>query len=110
MVVIDWKTMTSHYICNLFRALYSFKWLETHWHERKVKIKEIDITEMSAHATRPPGYIEYDKKHKYFRVHCIDGKCIHVKRLKIEGKREMSAAEFNSGYVNKVNSCDRLFG
>lgn len=105
--------MTSQYICNLFRALYSFKWLQTHWHGRKVTIKEIDITEICINSRpvdrKPPGYVEYDKKHKYFRVHCIDGQCIRIKRLKIEGKREMLASEFNSGYINKVNLCDRFF-
>lgn len=105
--------MTSQYICNLFRALYSFKWLQTHWHGRKVTIKMIDITETSINSTpvehRPPGHAEYDKKHKHLRVNCIDGQCIRIKRLKIEGKREMSASEFNCGYINKVNSCDRFF-
>lgn len=113
MPIINWKTMTSQYICNLFRALYSFKWLQTYWHGRKVSIKEIYISEMSTNSKsvdhRPPGHVEYDKKFKYLRVHCIDGQCVRIKRLKIEGKREMSASEFNCGYITKVNSCDRFF-
>lgn len=105
--------MTSQYICNLFRALYSFKWLQTHWHGRKVTIKEIDTNEMSINSTpvyhRPPGHVEYDKKYKLLNVHCIDGQCIRIKRLKVEGKREMSAGEFDCGYISKVNSSDRFF-
>lgn len=83
-----------------------------HWHKRRVKIKELLISDAPVDEViqpKRPGFIEYDKKHKYFRVHCVDGHCIYIKRLKIEGKREMTAAEFNSGFIKKVDPCDRFF-
>lgn len=41
MPQINWQTMTGRYICNLYRALFSFKWLTTSWHKRKVHISHL---------------------------------------------------------------------
>lgn len=111
---IDWHKQTSRYICNLYRALYSFKWLTTDWHRRRVKIKEIDVQsdecEHSSGVSLSPGYIEYDKMNKCLRVYCCDGSFIRVKKLGLEGKKsEMSAADFNNGFLKKVDRTQRYF-
>lgn len=113
MAHINWNTMPSRYICNLYRALYSFKWLTTHWHKVRVKLKEIDLTHDSPNATTSnplPGAVEYDKQNKCLRVYCCDGHTICVTKLSLEGRKaEMSAADFNNGFLKKVNHTQRYF-
>lgn len=112
MAVIDWQTMTARYICNLYRALYSFKWLTTHWHKRRIKIKEIDISrdgEQEMKIGKLPGSIEYDKENKCLRVYCSDGSFIKIKRLTPEGKVIMTAADFNNGFLKKVDRTQQFF-
>lgn len=105
--------MTSRHICNLYRALYSFKSLETQWQKRKLKIIELEIVdessnEVASHEKRP-GTIEYDKQFKCIRAYCIDGRCIRINRVKIEGKREMTAEEFSNGFMKNMDPSHRFF-
>lgn len=116
MAHIDWHRQTAHYICNLYRALYSFKWLTTDWHGRRVKIKEIDlqstpnVDKASAHVIMSPGRIEYDRSNKCLRVWCSDGSFIRVKKLGLEGKKsEMTALDFSNGFLKKVDRTQRYF-
>lgn len=112
MAHIDWQVMTSKYICNLHRALYSFKWLTTHWNKRRVKIRELDLSDQvagEANTKKLPGCIEYDKVNKCLRVYCSDGHFIRIKQLILEGKPVMTAADFNNGFLKKVNLTQRFF-
>lgn len=116
MAHIDWHSQTARYICNLYRALYSFKWLTTDWHGRRVKIKEIDLqseenVECESNVSiLSPGRVEYDKSKTCLRVYCCDGSFIRVRRLGLEGKKsEMSAADFNNGFLKKVDRAQRYF-
>lgn len=116
MAHIDWHTQTARYIYNLYRALYTFKWLTTDWHSRRVKIKEIDlrsnenVDNESNVSILLPGRIEYDKLNGCLRVYCCDGSYIRVKKLSLEGKKsEMSAADFNNGFLKKVDRAQRYF-
>lgn len=115
MTHIDWHRQTARQICNLYRAVYSFKWLTTDWHRRRVKFKEIDLkshgnSECESSLMKSPGCIEYDKLSKCLRVYCCDGSFIRVKKLGLEGKKsEMSAADFNNGFLKKVDRTQRCF-
>lgn len=115
MTHIDWHKHTSQYICNLYRAVYSFKWLTTDWHRRRVKIKEIDLKmhesgECGSSVVMSPGRVEYDKLNKCLRVYCCDGSFIRVTKLGLEGKKsEMSASDFNNGFLKKVDRAQRYF-
>lgn len=116
MTHIDWHSHTSRHICNLYRAVYSFKWLTTDWHRRRVKIKEINLKshesegEYGSSVVLSPGRVEYDKLNKCLRVYCCDGSFIRVTKLGLEGKKsEMSAADFNNGFLKKVDRAQRYF-
>lgn len=111
MTDINWRTMTARYICNLYRALYSFKWLKTNWHERRVKIKEIDLSSDNEQvfSLKVPGTVEYDKVNKCLRVYCSDGYIVRIKRLSLEGKSTMNAADFDNGFLKKVDITQRFF-
>lgn len=111
MAQINWTSMSARYVCNLYRALYSFKWLTTNWHKRRVKIKEIDLH--CSNEVRPdklPGYVEYDRINKCLHAYCSDGMAIRIKRLGLEGKKsEMTAADFNNGFLKKIDQTQRYF-
>lgn len=112
MANVDWNKMTARHICNLYRALYSFKWLKTHWHERRVKIRELDLSAPSEPVVSLkmlPGTVEYDKDNKCLIVYCSDGYTVRIKRLVLEGKSTMTAADFNNGFLKKVDITQRFF-
>lgn len=111
MAQVNWQSMSARYICNLYRALYSFKWLTTHWHRRRVKIKEIDVDGVGdVKADKLPGYVEYDRVNKCLHVYCSDGNAIRITKLGLEGKKsEMTAADFNNGFLKKVDQTQRYF-
>lgn len=117
MAHISWNEMSARYIQNLYRALYSFKWLSTTWHDRRIKIREIVIPDDDEQSINTgseskgnrPGSAEYDKATKTLHVQCIDGRSIQIKQLGIEGKRSMSAEDFNNGFLKKVDKNFRYF-
>lgn len=112
MAQINWHVMTARYVCNLYRALYSFKWLTTFWHKRRVKIKELDLfrdTTDQPKSDKIAGCIEYDKSNKCLRVYCSDGHFIQIKQLVLEGRPAMTAADFNNGFLKKVDATQRFF-
>lgn len=112
MADINWHVMTARHISNLYRALYSFKWLTTYWHKRRVKFRELSLSsddQFECEPAKTPGCVEYDKTNKYLRVYCSDGKLICVKQLSLEGKSVMTAADFNNGFLKKVDQTQRFF-
>lgn len=116
MMEINWKEMSARHIYNIYRALYSFKSLATSWQQHRIKIKEIQINEKQVINSRNidavdklPGTLEYIKRDKCLIVHCVDRKCLVITKLGIEGKRIMSAEDFNNGFLKKVSVVDRHF-
>lgn len=112
MANINFQVMTARYICNLYRALYSFKWLTAFWHKRRIKIRELELSSGMSEEPNPEklvGYVEYDKFNKYLRVYCSDGHFIRVKKIALEGKPAMTAADFNNGFLKKVDERERFF-
>lgn len=79
-----------------------------------MKIKELDLSNNNSNselrAGKLPGCVEYDVENKCLKVYCHDGTTIRVKRLGLEGKKsDMSAADFNNGFLKKVNQSQRYF-
>lgn len=117
--------MSARHICNLYRALYKFKSLTTTWQGQRVKIHEIEIplqvsendvgdsggiaNDLNSSKFRPAGYVEYLRDKRALRVFCADGQYIMVNLLAIRGKRQMSAEEFNNGFIKKVPETARFF-
>lgn len=105
--------MTAIEIYNLYRSLYSFKPVTTHWHNQIVKLLKIEL-EKSVPSndvvnTAVPGQIEYLKDEKCLRICCMDGGFIRIIQLGVEGKKLMSAIEFNNGFVKKKTLDERFF-
>lgn len=113
MAQINWTTMNGKYIFNLYRALYTLKYLTTTWQKGKVKIIEIQNCDSCNAGTIPsasrPGTIAYRKNENCLHVHCWDGSIVKILKLQLEGRRVLSARDFNNGYLKKVNVNERYF-
>lgn len=101
--------MTAIEIYNLYRSLYSFKPITTHWHSQIVKLLKIELEKSVPSSDSVPGQIEYLKEEKCLRICCKDGGFIRIIQLGIEGKKLMSAIEFNNGFVKKKKLNERYF-
>lgn len=95
--------MTAEQIYNLYRAMYSFKPITTRWQQQLVKLIEIrrDSNQVFR-SDKLPGTVEYAKSEKVLKVVCSDGHCILVTKLGIEGKKIMTAMDFNNGFIKKA--------
>lgn len=113
--VVDWHKMSSIHIRNLYRALYSTKWITTHWHGKRIKIRGIDLTPTAGTGFRllndlkRPGGLVYDRIKKCIHVCCADGQFIRINSLQVDGRQPINAVDFNSGYMKKIDPCDRYF-
>lgn len=113
MAEINWTSMTSRYIFNLYRALYSFKNLMTTWQKHKIKIIDLKncdklAAETNSNALRP-GAITYVRQENSLHVQCGDGSTVTVLKLQLEGRKVFTARDFNNGYLKKVSVSERYF-
>lgn len=102
---VNWDLMSAEQIYNLYRAMYSFKPVTTRWQQHLVKLIEMrkDSNE-EFRSDRRPGSVEYVKSDKILKVVCSDGSCIIVTKLGLEGKKIMSAADFNNGFIKRATA------
>ncbi|KAL5288911.1 MTFMT family protein [Megaselia abdita] len=116
---ISWNTQSSKQVYDLFRSLFSYKELTTRFKKLSVKIVELRLiektestvrtTESSNQTVNPPGTVEYVKSKKALRVFCADGGFVEVTKLKVDGKKVMSAGDFNNGFLKKCSQDEKVF-
>lgn len=106
---VHWHSMTSLEIYNLYRALYGFKPLSTRFNDISVKLIELKIGPNLTNCGRNPGSIEIIKNSKFFRVWCKGSGSIDIYKVKPEGKRTMTAAEFVNGFFKKCEPNSLFF-
>lgn len=106
--------MTSKEIYNRYRALYSFLQLNTTWHNSSVKFIEMSINNnqekvIIGNPFYLPGFVEFSKNEKCLKVLCKDGYYLNISKIKVEGKKVMSAIDFNNGFLKKCPKDQRYF-
>lgn len=112
MIEINWNEMSARKIFNLYRALYSFKYLKTKWHGLRVKFIEIEESSDNTNLSSPsiePGTVEYQKDQKCLRILCADQNYLLIRKIQIEGKKILTATDFNNGFLKKIPFVDRKF-
>lgn len=97
---IHWNSMTSTQVYDLYRSLYSFKHIITTFRKEPVKILELIRPTDTQNDPQLPGFVRFCWKTKRLLVRCSDQKDVEVVRLSI-GKKVMSAADFNNGFLRK---------
>lgn len=108
LALVDWQRMSAQQVYNLYRALYSFKRLQTSWlGQHTVRIVELRPTDAATAPEgpaihRPPGSVEYCRRTRELRVWCADARTVSVLRLSVAGKRTFTASEFSNGYMRQL--------
>lgn len=113
MTEINWTKMNAQNVYDLYRALYSYKPITTQWQNRPVRLIEIQLSNNNNNKIDKienhqsiiiPGSFEYDRSKKCIRIQCVNdnGQSIDVYKLAIEGKRIMTAEQFNNGFIKKI--------
>ncbi|XP_073820420.1 methionyl-tRNA formyltransferase, mitochondrial [Musca autumnalis] len=109
---INWNNLTALQVYNRYRALYSFKSLTSKFQQKSIELLEITLppqTPSSVNSSSSPGSLFYHNKRKCLRVQCANNTFIEVHRLRIEGKKAMSAMDFNNGFLKKLQSNEMEF-
>lgn len=107
---VRWDKMTAKDVHNLYRSLYSFKFVTTYWHQEPVKLKEISFdASLPEEAQHEPGTVKYSHKLKCLKVSCADGRTVQVLSVGIAKKSKMSARDFYNGFLNKRPESERRF-
>lgn len=107
---VRWNEMTSQQVFDLYRSLYSFKFITTFWHNEKIKIKELKILENeSVKIDTKPGTIKYCREKRCLEITCSDGIAVQVYSLGIGKKSKISAHDFNNGFLKKKPPEERFF-
>ncbi|KAL0276443.1 UNVERIFIED_CONTAM: hypothetical protein PYX00_004018 [Menopon gallinae] len=110
---IHWDKMTAAEVYNLYRGLFGMYNLKTTWCSKAVIIHcmSLDIswkstlTDNLCHLT--PGTLEYCKKYKVLRVHCID-KPLYICSLQM-GDKILTDSQFYNGYLSRTPKEDWVF-
>ncbi|XP_063704770.1 methionyl-tRNA formyltransferase, mitochondrial [Culicoides brevitarsis] len=106
---VKWDTMTAKDVYNLYRSVYSFKFITTYWRDELIKLKEISLDVTPQTEQNKPGFIKYSYKSKCLKVFCADGNAVNVYILGNNRKNKMSAADFNNGFLSKRPESERVF-
>lgn len=111
---INWNNLTSLEVYNRYRALYGFKALTSKFQQKSIELLDISLPqEISAgdsfKSDSSPGSLVYHYKRKCLRVQCANHTFIEVHRLRVEGKKAMSAMDFNNGFLKKLQTSKMEF-
>lgn len=122
--MVKWTEKTAEDVYNLHRAIFHLFPLTTYWFDLPIKLLDVRLDEVSGMNPENrenisslntsesifPGLVEYSRRRSLLRIQCKDGKWICVNSVIVSGRRTHSAADFNNGYLSKIeNSLDRKF-
>ncbi|XP_013118630.2 methionyl-tRNA formyltransferase, mitochondrial [Stomoxys calcitrans] len=111
---IDWNHLTAAEVCNRYRALYGFKSLTSKFQMKTIELLELSMPPENSdqHLSKPlpaPGFLTYHRERKCLRVQCANNTFVEVHRLRVEGKKAMSAMDFNNGFLKKLQKYEMEF-
>ena len=105
--------MSSQDVYNRHRALYSFKVLSSKFLKKSIELLEVNLPHASVRnpftQESPPGSVEYHKEHKCLYVKCANNTFIEVTKVRVEGRKAMSAIDFNNGFLKKLSKTEMEF-
>lgn len=106
--VVLWDHLSAQCVINLDRALTGVYPLTTTFHSTPVKLYNISQKQTSVINSVIPGLVKYCKRSKTLEIQCSDGNWITVKNVGVPGRRIMSAADFNNGFLSKITENLRI--
>jgi len=108
---VRWSKMSAADVYNLYRSIYSFKSPTTSFINEPVKILQLakfEAVESGGTAEDKPGHLLFCRKSKKLLAKCADENYVEIKQLSI-GKKKISAADFNNGFLTKCLESERFF-
>lgn len=107
---INWNSMSSNCVYNLYRALVGVYALSTSFNDSSIKLYDLSkcIDEMNCENITP-GSIRYGKESKLLTVQCADGKWINIGKVGLTGRKIMTACDFYNGFLSKKNVKFKIF-
>ncbi|XP_075145298.1 methionyl-tRNA formyltransferase, mitochondrial isoform X2 [Haematobia irritans] len=110
---IDWNQLSATEVHNRHRALFGFKSLTSKFQMKTIELLELDLpppnTVQISNSMSSPGSLIYHKERKCLIVECAKNTFIEVYRLRMEGKKAMSALDFNNGFLKKLQKFEMEF-
>lgn len=105
--------MTAQNIYNRYRALFTFKTLTCKFLTKSLELLEIQIPPATVKSTfsenHSAGSVAYIKDRKCLQVKCANETFLEVYKLRVEGKKAMSAMDFNNGFLKKLPKAEMEF-
>ncbi|XP_053954217.1 methionyl-tRNA formyltransferase, mitochondrial [Anastrepha ludens] len=109
---VNWSQISAEQLHRRFRALFGFKHLNTRFQNKIVQLVDVKLPVLQ----ETPAYLNngecgkfmYDRKRRCVLVRCAGDSYIELHQLRVEGKRVMTAMEFNNGFLKEMKSTQPL--
>lgn len=105
---VNWTQLSAEHVYRRFRALFGFKHLNTKFQNKTIHLVDVKLPtlkELPAHlASVERGSFLYDRNKRCLIIHCADNTHLEVHKLRVEGKKVMTATDFNNGFLKQIDS------
>lgn len=103
---VRWSQQTSMELFARYRALYGFKNLTTSFLGKAVQLLELKPLEIQLPTSTllAPGSFYFHRLRKSLMIGCAQKTQLEVLQLRVEGKKPMSAHDFNNGFLKRAQS------
>ncbi|ALC47959.1 CG1750, partial [Drosophila busckii] len=100
---IIWSKHSATELYARHRALYGFKSLTTRFLDKQVQVLDVKLPERPLCLSMEPGCFSYQRIRKALIIGCAKDSQLEVSRIRMEGKRPMSAQDFSNGFFKRTH-------
>lgn len=100
---IDWSSLTAEQIYNRYRALYGYKNLTTKFENKSLHLLDVRLPLGTQDKTTlmTTGQLWFQRSSNSLLVVCAENTILEIHKLRLEGRKAMTALEFNNGFLCK---------
>ncbi|XP_016950791.1 methionyl-tRNA formyltransferase, mitochondrial [Drosophila biarmipes] len=102
---ITWSELSAFDIYTRHRALYGYKHLTTSFMGKQVQLLELRLPEKPL-VVQEPGAFSFQRKRRSLLIGCAQKSQIEVLQLRVEGRKPISAQDFNNGFLKQARSLE----
>ncbi|KAH8359949.1 hypothetical protein KR093_009755, partial [Drosophila rubida] len=102
---IVWQKQNAMELYDRYRALYGFKTLTTSFLNKQVQLLEVRQPQQwfDLSTSLIPSHFAFHRARKSLIIGCAQGTMLEITQLRIEGKKPMSAQDFNNGFLKQAS-------
>lgn len=101
---IVWTEQTAMEAYTRYRALYGFKSLTTSFQGKQVQLLQLRKPDNQLQKSIAPGYFYLHRGRKSLLIGCAQKTVLEIERIRIEGKKPMSAHDFHNGFLKEART------